>query len=91
MTVRRYQEFHGRNPRSFSRRRFHVPQHLIKLGTAYAIEYVSDKWNGGGDGKRAIYRHRFESPATLYMDETGHRQLYLMGSRLEVTEAGIEN
>jgi len=91
MTVRRYQEFHGRNPRGVSRRVFHVPQHLVKLGSAFAIEYVSDKFNGGGDGKRAIYRHRFESPATLYMDERGRKQLYIMSSHLKVTDAGIEN
>lgn len=91
MTVKHYQEFHGCKPRGFSQRRFHVPKHLVKLGTAYAIEYVSDKFNGGGDGKRAIYRHRFESPATLFMDETGRKQLYIMGSNLKVTEAGIEN
>lgn len=91
MTVRRYQEFHGRHPRGFSRRVFHVPQHLVKLGAAFAIEYVTDKYNGGGDGKRAIYRHRFETPVTLFMDERGSKQLYIMGSRLKITDAGIEN
>lgn len=91
MTVGRYRQFHGRNPRSFTRRRFHKPQHLVKLGRVHAIEYESDKWNGGGDGTRAIYRHRFETPATLYMDETGKKQLYIMGSRVKVTRAGIIN
>lgn len=91
MTVRRYKQFHGKRPRSFSRRRFHVPKHLVKLGQAHAIEYVSDKYNGGGDGKLAVYRHVFETNCTLYMDETGKKQLYILGNSLKVNRAGIIN
>lgn len=86
-----YEEFHGRRPRSVYKRRFHVPRQLVRLGKAHAIEYICNKWNGGGDGKMAIYRHKFETPVTLYMDETGKRQLYLKGNLLKCTDAGIEN
>ena len=72
-------------------RRFHYPRQLICLGRCTRVEYESDKWNGGGDGTRAIYYHDHETPVYLYMDETGKRQLYLMGKKLKVTRAGIEN
>lgn len=88
----RYYQFHGRNPRSKKRIDFDVPtKGLVRLGKAIAIEYECDKWHGGGDGKKAVYRHEFETPCFLYMDNTGRRQLYIIGERLKVTEAGIEN
>lgn len=88
---RRYRAFHGKNPRSVRKGKFHDPKTLIRLGKAVRIEYESNKFNGGGDGRMAVYYHKFETPVTLYMDETGKRQLYLIGSKLKVTEAGIEN
>ena len=91
MPVRKYEKFWGRRVRSASKRKVHIPSTLISLGNAVAIEYLSDKWNGGGDGRKAIYRHKFSPGTKLYMDETGKRQLYIMGSRLRVGEPGIIN
>lgn len=88
---KRYRMFHGRDVRSRSSWDFHVPRGLVKLGRAVAIEYECDKYNGGGDGKKAVYRHRFDTPCFVCMDETGHRQLYVVGRRLKVSAAGIEN
>lgn len=87
----RYAEFHGREPRAESGVNFHVPRKLIYLGRAVAIEYECDKRNGGGDGKKAVYRHEFETPVKVCMDETGRRQLYVIGSRLVVDDEGIKN
>lgn len=89
--VRGYREFHGKQPRARTRGRFHDPKTLIFLGRAVKIEYLSNKRHGGGDGKYAVYVHKFETPVNLYMDETKKRQLYIIGSQLKVTEAGIEN
>jgi hypothetical protein len=68
-----------------------VPEQLIEIGKAHKIEYISNKLNGGGDGKPAIYVHRFSAGTKLYMDETGKRQLYIIGSRLHCNERGIVN
>lgn len=87
----KYVEFHGKQPKRSRRVNFHKPKTLIILGKAHAIEYVTDKLHGGGDGKEAIYRHTFETPALVCMDETGRKQLYVIGKDLVVTEAGIEN
>jgi hypothetical protein len=87
----RYREFHGKNPRRQTGQRFHIPKQLVLLGKAVAIEYETDKLNGGGDGRRAVYRHEFETPAIVCMDETAHNQLYVIGSKIKVTDAGIEN
>lgn len=91
MAIQKYEAFHGRPIRSHSERRIHIPDCLIRLGDAYAIEYVCDKWNGGGDGKKAVYRHKFSPGAKLYMDERGKKQLYIIGSKITVDEGGIRN
>lgn len=89
--VNKYEDFHGRNVRSIRTRKIHVPESLIFLGDLSAIEYVSNKFNGGGDGRRAIYRHKFKSGAKLYMDERGSFQLYIIGNKIRVNHTGIRN
>lgn len=87
----KYVEFHGKQPKRSRRVNFHRPRTLVILGKATAIEYECDKLHGGGDGQKAVYRHEFETPCLVCMDETGKRQLYIVGKDLTVTEAGIEN
>lgn len=89
--TRKYQEFHGTPPRFVESVDFHTPKKLIYLGEAVAIEYRCSKRNGGGDGKRAVYRHKFETPAKVCMDERGRGVLYIIGSRIVVDEDGIKN
>lgn len=88
--IRRYEEFHGRRVSNVDDVNFHIPRKLVLLGKAVAIEYECDKYNGGGDGKKAVYRHEFETPSMVCMDETGRKQLYIVGRELKVTERGIE-
>jgi hypothetical protein len=88
---RLYREFHGRNPRRTSSLDIHVPKKLVLIGEAIAIEYRCDKLNGGGDGKKAIYRHEFETPAIVCMDERAGKQLYVIGPRIKVDDEGIKN
>jgi hypothetical protein len=90
-SVKKYKAFHGHEPRFEEEIEFTVPKDLIILGKAVAIEYKTDKLNGGGDGKMAVYRHKFDTPSYVCMDQTGKRQLYIIGNRLKVTRAGIEN
>ena len=87
--VSRYEQFHGKDPRSVKSKNFHVPKKLVYLGDAVAIEYRCDKLNGGGDGKKATYRHKFDPGAILCMDETGKGQLYVLGGKIKVDDAGI--
>ena len=84
-----YEKFHGKGSRRISGLNFHVPKRLVFLGRAVAIEYKCDKLNGGGDGKTAIYRHEFETPAIVCMDERAGKQLYVIGPRIVVDERGI--
>lgn len=89
---RGYKAFHGHRVRKVKQVRFDVPEPpLICLGDAIAIEYACDKLNGGGDGAYAVYRHEFETPVRLFMDQSQKRQLYIIGEKLKVTDAGIEN
>ena len=88
---KKYEMFHGRQAKKILSTNFHVPEYLVLLGDAHAIEYRSTKRNGGGDGTRAIYVHPFESDVKLYMDERCGKALYLLGAKLKVTDAGIEN
>jgi len=87
----RYLQFHGREPKYEEKIEFTLPKKLVYLGEAVAIEYRCSKRNGGGDGRRATYRHEFETPAKLCMDETGKRILYIIGSKIVVTDEGIKN
>lgn len=65
-----------------------APLVLVALGRAVAIEYESNKKNGGGDGKRATYRHEFHPGDILATDQDG-RTLYVIGPRLRVNSRGI--
>ena len=87
----RYEQFHGRSVRQERDFSFRQPKTLVVLGKAIAIEYECDKWNGGGDGTVAVYRHEFETQCLVCMDETGRKQLYVVGNKLKVTDEGIEN
>lgn len=86
-----YQNFHGRKPKYRGNLNFHNPKKLIRLGRALETTYISDKWNGGGDGTYAAYKHKHNPGVSLYMDERNRGQLYLIGKKLKVTDAGIEN
>ena len=89
--ARKYEMFHGKKARKVTTTDFHVPKYLIYLGEAHAIEYRSNKLNGGGDGRLTIYTHRIETKCALYMDERCQKQLYLIGDKIKVTSRGIEN
>lgn len=84
-----YTVFHGRRPKRVSNVNFNVPRQLIYLGRAVAIEYECNKLNGGGDGKTAVYRHEFETPSILCMDERAKKQLYILGEKITVDDSGI--
>lgn len=89
--VRQYEKFHGKRPRRAFAGTFNDPKELIVLGRAVLIQYECDKVNGGGDGTKAYYEHKFAPGTILCMDETGKRQLYILGNRLYVSDRGIVN
>lgn len=88
---KKYRTFHGHKSRWEQDVNFHVPKGFVVLGRANAVEYLCDKKHGGGDGKRAIYRHKFESEAYVLADEKMGGQLYIVGNDIRVTRCGIEN
>lgn len=90
--VNKYREFHGRNPRYAKTITIpDTPRTMIRLGKAIAIEYECDKLHGGGDGKKAVYRHEFETPCHVLITPKGDNIIYITGSKLKTTQAGIEN
>lgn len=89
--IGRYKQFHGKDPRYEQKVRIQPSRKKIVLGRAVAIEYRCSKWNGGGDGRSAVYRHEFETPVELCMDESGRHVLYLIGDHLKVDDEGIKN
>ena len=88
--VRQYRTFHGHAPRLETVYPFRLPEGLVVLGEAVAVEYLTDKSNGGGDGKNATYRHKFQRGAVLCADQSMRGQLYIIGKKIRVTKAGIE-
>jgi hypothetical protein len=89
--VKQYRAFHGHEPRVESVYKFHPPKGMVILGEIAAVEYVTDKNNGGGDGKYATYRHKFDRGSILCADEKMKQQLYIIGKKIKVTSAGIEH
>lgn len=89
--VNAYRTFHGKNPTKAKTGNFYVPKQLIELGDAVEITYRSDKFNGGGDGKKALYVHKFSRGTKLYMDERRRTILYIKGTRLIIQARGIVN
>jgi hypothetical protein len=89
--VDRYRQFHGKEPKSARQIRAYPSKKLVVLGRAVAIEYRCSKYNGGGDGRSAVYRHEFETPVELCMDESGRQFLYLIGKNIIVDDEGIKN
>lgn len=89
--IDRYRQFHGKEPKSAKTIRVYPSKNLIVLGKAVAIEYRCSKLNGGGDGRSATYRHVFETPVELCMDESGRQFLYLIGKNIVVDDEGIKN
>lgn len=89
-----YREFHGKEPRGLIRLEVDTlrgfPKNLIFLGEAIEIVYKCNKENGGGDGRMAHYKHKF-SKGTLLCTDRKMKQLYVVGPKLKVTSAGIEN
>lgn len=86
-----YRMFHGKPPRKVEELFIHYPKQLTLLGDAVAIEYRTNKLHGGGDGKTHVWRHEFKKGAKVCMDEKCKSQLYIIGERIRVTDAGIEN
>jgi len=89
--VSEYRRFHGKDPDAAGKIRFDVPRGMVLIGRAVAVEYECSKWHGGGDGRKAVYRHKFGPGAILCMDEKHRRQLYIIGTKVKVTAAGIEH
>lgn len=87
----RYRQFHGKEPRRQESMRAYPSRRLVVLGRAVAVEYECSKRNGGGDGRKAVYRHEFETPVELCMDESGKQFLYLIGKHITVDDQGIKN
>jgi len=89
-----YRRFHGKTPLRVDCLTLDapgkLPKVLIRLGEAHTTDYVSDKKNGGGDGKRNIFTHRHAKGTILCTDAKG-KVLYTIGPKLKVTSAGIEN
>lgn len=86
-----YQRFHGKPSRREGAFDFRAPKGLVVLGEAVAVEYKCNKLNGGGDGRMAVYRHKFDKGAVVCCDDKAKRQLYILGSKIIVTSAGIEH
>jgi len=89
-----YKKFHGQAPMQVREMTLDVPKGfpdvLVLLGDAHTTDYVSDKKNGGGDGKKNIFTHRHKKGTILCTDAKG-KALYTIGPQLKVTAAGIEN
>jgi hypothetical protein len=94
-TAARHITFHGTTPQG---RVEHISMpdigkstRLFCLGEAVEIVYRCPKLNGGGDGKLAEYKHKFNRGTKLFADQSGRQWLFIHGKSLKVEEPGIIN
>jgi len=82
--IRRFKQFHGRNPNEISKINFTYPKSLVYLGEAVALEYKSDKLFGGKH-QVTCYRHKTGKGVKFYTDPQG-KTLYVLGGKFKVTD-----
>lgn len=87
----KYFEFHGHEYEFVEERDIEISPTLVRLGRVHSIVYESDKFNGGGDGKKALYEHKFKRGAHLCTNEKGEKILIIVGDKIRVTDRGIVN
>ncbi len=88
---KRYKQFHGHPPLARKKIAIRPIKELVRLGEAVEIVYRCSKLNGGGDGKRAEYCHKFKKGASLYCTPDGDAVLLIHGPSIRVREPGIIN
>lgn len=86
-SLSRYRAFHGRNPRKIRHLRTPDTSEFIFLANPEILTYASDKFNGGGDGRKAFYSHRFGAKAKIFCNPSG-TVLFITG--IKVTARGIQ-
>lgn len=79
-----YRAFHKKNPDKMTTAEFTMPKSLIRLGSAVAVEYRSDK-PLAGVRKNRIYRHKFGRNVILYC-HPNRRWLFVSGGNFRVTD-----
>ena len=63
---------------------------LTRLGRAVSVAYLSNKRNGGGDGRMATYEHSFAKSNVVWSTRgRGARLVLVTGKRLTVNDRGI--
>jgi len=86
-SLSRYRAFHGHNPRKTANLPTPDVSELIFLANPEILTYVSDKFNGGGDGTEKFYQHRFGTRAKIFCNPSG---TVLIITGIKVTHRGIQ-
>ncbi len=68
-----------------------VPERWESVGACRSVLYVSDKVNGGGDGTKNRFRHRFSPGTKAYQTPENPDWIKIEGDSLYVDERGIVN
>lgn len=86
--IKKYKQFHGKCPHTETVKEVKNFNTLVYLADPEILTYVSNKRNGGGNGKRNYFKHRFSKSTKLYCTPDG-KMLVIMGTNLKVTPRGI--
>jgi len=86
--IRKYEQFHGKTPRTVTTMEIKDLNTFIYLADPEIITYASNKINGGGNGKRTYFKHKFNKSTKLYCSPDG-KMLIIKGPKLKVTSRGI--
>lgn len=85
---KRYESFTGREPASARVSKKSTPREWICIANPVILCYDSSKINGGGDGTRQGFKHRFGAKVRLFTNPEG-TMLLIAGPGLRITPRGI--
>ena len=87
--VEAFETFHGYPAQYVSG--IDIPEHFGEPQKAVSVLYESDKLNGGGDGRKNLFRHRFRRGTVVEMGDSEYPCLRIYGPTLYVDDRGICN
>ena len=88
LAVRLAGEFSGRKEGAHGWQIKKLPEMWEEMGKVVSILYESDKLNGGGTGKKELFRHDFSPGAMAY---GAGEFLVIVGPKIKVDASGVRN
>jgi|WetSurMetagenome_2_1015567.scaffolds.fasta_scaffold1187251_2 hypothetical protein len=82
--VNKYKGFHGKDTANIVNFEIDIPDEMIFIGKAYAINYKSDKW----DGVSRYYEHKLKQHGDILISPDG-KTIVITNLNLQIKPEGL--